>query len=42
MNEKLTLSYVVDTEHQVEKFSKTYINLEITKNTKINKTLKKS
>lgn len=41
INEKIILSCVADTEHEVEKFSKGYINLEITKNTKINKTLKK-
>lgn len=39
MNEKIILSCVADTEHKVEKFSKSHINIEITKHIKINKTL---
>lgn len=41
MNEKIILSYVADTDHKVERFSKSYINIEITKDIKINKTSKR-
>lgn len=41
MNEEIILSCVGDNEHKIERYSKSYMNLEITKAIKINKTPQK-